>query len=266
MSENDRGQVIQSAAEVYDQFFVPALFEEWAHRVVDAAHVEPGQRILDVATGTGVLARAAAERVGPTGSVIGVDINDGMLAVARRTAPHIEWRKAAAEALPFNADSFDRVVSQFGLMFFEDRGVALREMMRVLRPGGYLAVAVWASLDTSPGYADLATLLDRLFGRQAAESLHAPFNLGDTAVLRSQFAAAGLPDVQLVTMEGTARFPSLESWMYTEIRGWTLAGTIDDGQYQLLVEQAREVLQPYITTHGAVEFSIAAHIVTAQCP
>src|SRR5688500_16775452 len=134
MDRTDRGQVNSSAAEIYESFFVPALFQEWAGRVADTAHIQLGQRVLDVACGTGVLARAAADRAGAGGSVTGLDINEGMLAVAAQKAPHIDWRQGQAEALPFEDGTFDAVVSQFGLMFFDDRAAAIREMRRVLRP------------------------------------------------------------------------------------------------------------------------------------
>jgi SAM-dependent methyltransferase len=143
MQESDRGQVSGNAAEVYEEFFVPALFREWAIRVADAADIQPGWRVLDVACGTGILARTIAERLGAKGSVVGLDLNEGMLQVAKRKAPAIEWRQGRAESLPFEAHSFDATVSQFGLMFFEDRRAALQEMARVLKPGGHLAVAVW---------------------------------------------------------------------------------------------------------------------------
>src|SRR5262245_46222255 len=155
MSQTDKGQVIASAAEVYEEFFVPALFAQWPPRVAGAARIRPGQRVLDVACGTGILARSAVALVGPNGSVTGLDINEGMLAVAERKAHGIEWRRGAAEALPFDSESFDAVVSQFGLMFFEDRRSAIKEIVRVLRPGGRLAVAVWDSYKNSPGYAAL---------------------------------------------------------------------------------------------------------------
>src|SRR5262245_21700611 len=162
------GQVSADAAEIYEEFYLPALFQEWTGRMADAAHVAPGQRVLDVACGTGVLARAVGDRVGPAGSDVGLDLNPGMLAVARRTAPAIDWRQGRAESLPFPSASFDAVLSQFGLMFFADRPAAIREMQRALRPGGHLAVAVWASLDDTPGYAAFVALLRRLFGEETA--------------------------------------------------------------------------------------------------
>jgi ubiquinone/menaquinone biosynthesis C-methylase UbiE len=119
MKAGDTGQVTRSAAEVYDEFFVPALFQPWAGRVVDEARVKPGDAVLDVACGTGVVARIAAESVGPMGSVAGLDLNEGMLAVAARRSPGVHWHHGRAEEMPFESDFFDAVVCQFGLMFFE---------------------------------------------------------------------------------------------------------------------------------------------------
>jgi SAM-dependent methyltransferase len=263
MSATERGQVTRDAAEVYEEQFVPALFQQWAPRVAGAADLRPGQRVLDVACGTGVLGREIAERVGPSGQVVGLDLNEGMLAVARRKAPGIEWRNGQAEALPFEHASFDAVVSQFGLMFFEDRPAALREMVRVLRPGGRLVVAVWASIDRLPGYAALVDLLTRLFGEDVAGAKLAPFSLGDLPTLRALLAEAALPTARIDTQVGTARFPSIASWVHTDIRGWTLADAIDDGQFARLLREAEIAFQPFVAPDGTVAFDATAHLVTA---
>lgn len=264
MNESDRGQVSRSAAQVYEEFFVPALFAQWPRRVAAAAGIGPGQRVLDVACGTGILARTAAEMTGPTGSVVGLDVNDGMLAEASRMALPVEWRHGRAESLPFANESFDAVVSQFGLMFFEDKIAALQEMARVLRPQGRMAVAVWAGLEDSPGYATLVDLLQSQIGAEAANSLRGPFSLGDRSALVDLFHEAGLSDAQVATYPGTARFPSVQDWVFTEIRGWTLADSIDDAQYARLSKAAGRALQPFVSAGGTVAFSIPAHIVTAQ--
>ncbi len=267
MDDTLEGQVTRSAAEVYEEFFLPALFRQWAPQVAEAAGLAAGQKVLDVACGTGVLAREAIKRVGPSGSVTGLDRNEGMLAVARREAPGLEWRPGRAEALPFADGAFDAVLSQFGLMFFEGRVAALKEMWRVLRPsGGRLAVAVWDALDRSPGYAAMTALLRRLFGDRIADEMRAPFVLGDPETLRSLFAQAGIPDVEVRTLDGTARYPSLEAWVRTDVRGWTLVDLIDDAQYRTLLEEAERELSPYVQGDGTVVFRSPAHIAAATKP
>ena len=136
MIKTETGRAARSPAQIYDEFFVPALFQPWTRIVLDAASIKPNQCVLDVACGTGVLACAAADRVGSGGSVVGLDPNGEMLAVAHGKSDTIEWRAGRAEAIPFPDESFDAVVSQFGMMFFENPSGALREMMRVTRPSG----------------------------------------------------------------------------------------------------------------------------------
>jgi len=260
------GQVTPDAAEVYEEFFVPALFLQWASRVVDAAQLKPGQNVVDVACGTGVLAREAARRVRPRGEGTGLDRNEGMLAVARRKAPDVDWQLGMAESLPFADGAMDAVISQFGLMFFEDRRAALKEMWRVVRPAGQIAIAVWAGLDRTPGYAAMTALLQRLFGDRVADALRAPFALGDPETLRSEFSEAGIPGIEIRTADGTARFPSIESWVHTDVKGWTLADLIDNAQYGRLLRAAQEDLATYVRRDGTVAFGCAAHIVIAAKP
>lgn len=266
MADDRTGQVTRTAAEVYEEFFVPALFLEWAARVADAAQLSPGQKVLDVACGTGVLAREVAKRIQPGGAVTGLDRNEGMLTVARRKTPDIDWRLGMAESLPFADGAIDAVVSQFGLMFFEDRIAALREMWRVLRPGGRLAVAVWDALDRTPGYAAMAALLQRLFGDRVADALRAPFALGEPETLRSLFTEAGITKIDIRTSDGTGRFPSIESWVHTDVKGWTLADLIDDAQYDELRRAAEKELTPFVQSDGTVAFRSPAHIVQAVKP
>jgi ubiquinone/menaquinone biosynthesis C-methylase UbiE len=255
----------RSPAQVYEQFFVPALFQQWGGVIADMAGVAPGHRVLDVACGTGVLACAAAERAGVDGAVTGLDPNDEMLTVARGKSARIEWRKGRAESLPFADAGFDRVASQFGLMFFDDKAAGLREMMRVLRPGGRLAVAVCDALDHSPGYAVLAELLQRLFGAAVADAFRAPFALGDRKLLRSLWEQAGIQTAQLARESGMVRFRSIEQLVSTERACvWTLGGLLDDRQFDRLLEEAEESLQPFVTADGAVAFPMPALVITAD--
>lgn len=262
MSEHVAGQVAASAAEIYEEFFIPALFADWPARVLAAVEARAGDHLLDVACGTGVLAREAVRTVAPGGSVAAIDINEGMLAVARAKSPDVSWKKGAAESLPFESASFDRVVSQFGLMFFRDPTRAIAEMLRVTCAGGKISVAVWASLESTPGYAAVAQLLDELFGSDVAKSIEVPYSMGDVQALEALFKAAGAEAPAIRTVRGTARFNSLESWIYTDIKGWTLADVIDDEGYEKMRRAAPEKLSNYVLPDGSVEFDAPAHIVT----
>ena len=271
-------------AEIYDELFVPALFAQWGPRVADAAAVAPGQRVLDVGCGTGVLACAVAERVGPTGHVVGLDPNEQMLAVARRKptgitptgitptgiaptgiAPSgITWRSGRAEALPFKDAGFDAVVSQFALMFFESKPTAIAEMLRVLRPGGRLAVAVWDSLEHAPGYLALTEVLQELFGAHVARAMHAPFALGDRHELLRFFVGAGAVGAEVQTQPGTVCFASADAMINTERACvWTLGGLLDERQFARLRQRGGDVLRPFVSSDGSVQFDCPAHIVTA---
>lgn len=262
-----KGQVTQTAADVYDRFFVPALFEPWAPRLLDlATRPDPDQHpraVLDVACGTGVLAREARRRFAEA-DVHGLDRNEGMLHTARRTEPRVEWRLSRAERLPYEDATVDVVTCQFGLMFFDDRSGAVSEMWRVLRPGGRLVVAVWADLEQTPGYRTLARLLDRLFGAEIARELHAPYCLGEEASLLSIFEEARVQGATAVTLSGEARFPSISDWLHTEIRCWTLAGRLSDSQFAALLDAARIELAEFADAMGGVAFRHDALVVRAE--
>ncbi|MCA9592034.1 MAG: methyltransferase domain-containing protein [Myxococcales bacterium] len=260
--EHAKGQVSGSAAEIYESFFLPALFSEWAARSVARARLEPGQSLLDVACGTGAVAREAKKRISAC-RVIGLDRNDGMLRVARSRAPDIEFREGRAESLPWDDGTFDAVTCQFGLMFFEDRARALSEMWRVLRRGGTLVIAVWASLEDTPGYAAMVALIQRLFGAEVASELRVPYCLGDRRELLRLLDGAGISAPDIETPTGIARFPSIDAWVHTDVRGWTLADRIDDAEYAVLLKEARTELSRFAPVEE-VSFESPAHIAVAR--
>jgi ubiquinone/menaquinone biosynthesis C-methylase UbiE len=256
---------VRSPAEVYDARFVPALFAHWGPVVAAAADVQKGDRVLDVACGTGAATIAAAEIAGNSGSVVGLDANPDMLAVARRKPANIEWLEGRAEALPLPDGSFDAVVSQFGFMFFDDKPAALREMMRVLRPGGRLAVAVCDAVETSPGYGAFARLLDRLFGRQVGDAFRAPFALGDAEKLAGLCRDAGIADAEVTQHNRPVRFTSIEAMVSTERACvWTLGGVLNDDQFVRLLEESETVLRPFVGNGNMVEFDMPSLIITAR--
>lgn len=247
---------------------VPALFGQWSSKVADAAQIGPGHRVLDVACGTGILTREAASRTGPAGFVAGVDPSLAMLEVAKGLAPAVEWRQGVAESLPFPDESFDAVVSQFGLMFFTDRLEALRQALRVLTPKGAVAVAVWDSLENMPAYATEVMLLERLAGRRAADALRAPFVLGDRDDLLTLFADAGVASVEVTTDRGMAQFPSVRVMVEADLRGWlpVMGVVLPEERIARILDEAEHVFGPYVTTDGTVAFDCFAHIVSGTKP
>lgn len=257
------GQVSSSAAEVYEQFFVPALFGQWVEPMLDAVSPAEGDRLLDVGTGTGAVARAALARVGATGSVVAVDPNEGMLAVAARLAPSVDIRRGVGEHLPLSVDEVDCVTCQFALMFIEDPARAIAEMARVIRPAGRVAVATWAAVEESPGYAAMVDLLGEILGDWAAQAIRAPFCIGTPDQLGDLMRPL-FPDVVVRRHQGQARFASLDEWMHTDIRGWTLADNVDDEQFIQLLDCARARLNGFVGPDGQVSFATPALIATAS--
>jgi SAM-dependent methyltransferase len=256
---------VRPPAEVYEAEFVPALFRPFGPVVADVAGIAAGQRVLDVACGTGALTRTVAARVGATGAVLGLDANPEMLAVARRLDTTIEWIDGRAEALPLLDASVDAVVSQFGLMFFDDRVRALSEMRRVLRPGGHLAVAVCDAVERSAGYGALAALLGRLFGDKVAGAFRAPFAIGDADLLAALARQAALPYVEVLSRSATVRFASIDALVSTERACiWTLGGLLDVGLFERLLHEARRVLAPFVQRDGSVAFEMPALIIATR--
>jgi SAM-dependent methyltransferase len=254
-----------AAAKAYEALFVPALFGQWATQVADTAQLQSGQRVLDVACGTGVLSREVLARVGSEGTVAGLDANPGMLATAREITPGVDWTQGVAESLPYPDNSFDTVISQFGLMFFTDRSQAIAEMRRVLVPGGRLVVAVWDCLDNIPAYAALVALLERQAGTAAADALRAPFVLGHRQLLANVFVDGGVTPTDITAYPGVAQFPSLSAMVDAELRGWLpiMGVVLAERQMARMLQQAQTVLGPYVTAEGRLVFAMPALLVSA---
>lgn len=259
-----------SAAEIYERHMVPAIFGPWAEDLLALATPKPGERVLDVACGTGIVARLVVQRVGPNGTVVGLDLNPGMLAVARTIpVPHaaqIEWREGNVSAIPFPDATFDLALCQQGLQFFPDRLAALREMRRVLVRGGRLALSVWRPMQHSPGFAALATALGRFIAPEAAAIMQGPFALGSADDLRILMTDAGFVDVVVQPAAKALRFPSPEEFVGRYVAATPLAAVVakanDDARAALTTEVGAS-LKSYVD-HQGLAFPIETHLVLAH--
>lgn len=254
---------LKQTARAYEDLLVPALFEPWAEKMAALSEPVPGEKVADVACGTGVLARTMAGRVGPGGSVTGLDPNPGMLAVAAEKNPDIEWREARAEAIPVDDGAFDLVVSQFGLMLFEEPEKALREMCRVLRQGGRTFVAVFDSLGAMPAYAAAADVYEEIVGPSVGDALRFPFSMGDPGELEALFERAGISNTVVTTHGSSARFDNVRHMVLSDVKGWfPFAGIhLDDDTIERVEERMGSRLSNYIGPDGHVRFDVSIHVV-----
>jgi SAM-dependent methyltransferase len=201
-------QTSANPALIYDSYFVPAVHGPWADVLLERLSPVEGERALDVACGTGAVTLRLAEWVGPHGSVTGLDISPGMLEVARsKPVPDgaaIEWVQGAADHLPFVAESFDLVVCQQSVQFFPDRGAAIREMRRVLTPGGRVGISVWAEQDPRSLYCQFDAALERYLGAPLEKV--GPMSFGDPDALGSLLEDAGFSNIFVESIECPVRF------------------------------------------------------------
>ena len=246
-----------TAAEAYEAFLVPAIFEPWARTALRARPPAPGSRVLDVACGTGIGARLAAAVVGRTGRVIGVDADAGMLSVARKPSGRladapIEWLHANALDLPFEASAFDVLICLEGLQFFPDRSAGLREMRRVLRPGGALVGTVWGPLEQNPGHLAVSEALRRFVSADAARLL--PFALPEADAIRALVLGAGFREVTVDVHSLHFAIPSADALV-----DWSAAGgptmrhnlaLLPDDRRREFYELVAARLSPYRTGQG----------------
>ena len=256
--------------EAYEKYLVPAIFKPLAIRLIEMAQLQPGESVLDVACGTGIVARLAAQQVAHDGRVAGLDLNPNMLTVARTVAsgtqPQIDWRAGNVAEMPFGDDSFDVVLCQCGLQFVPDRLRALREMYRALKPGGRLLLTLPRPLQTYPSYIVLAEALERYAGPEVAAIINAPFALGKAEELRSLLVGAGFQNIHIRIEIDTVRFPSAEEFVRRQVMGSPLAGPVSqigDDARSSIVAHVATALRPYTDDDGLAT-PMETHFVVAQ--
>jgi SAM-dependent methyltransferase len=257
-------QIPIEAAELYESAFVPGFFAQWSPTLCEMAGVTAGSTVLDVACGTGIAARTAADLVGPRGRVVGVDINRSMLTVAERVRPDIEWRQADAGSLPFDSQTFDVVLCQMAMMFFADREGALAELARVVKPGGTVAVAVPGALREQPAFEPFVELAARLTGPEAMSLLTTYFVCGEPGDLERHFRGAGLTVTETRSVMGTYAAPSIDAAVTTEVESTPLIERISDAVYDELRRQTRDLWRAHESPNGSLAAPFASRFATAR--
>jgi ubiquinone/menaquinone biosynthesis C-methylase UbiE len=244
----------ESPAQNYQRYFVPTIGGPVADDLIAAAGLKPGERVLDVACGTGVIARLAAEKVGPDGSVTGLDVNPGMIAVARAATPEglaIDWHEASAESMPLPDESFDVVFCQMGLQFMSNKLAALSEMRRVLVAGG-------RALINTPGpkpplFAVMTEELGRHIGPEPARFGEVVFSLNDPDELQELMRAAGFRDASASARPKRLHLPLPADflWQYTASTPMAdgVAGAGEDA-CEALERSVVDRWQPFVTDDG----------------
>jgi ubiquinone/menaquinone biosynthesis C-methylase UbiE len=262
-------QLEGTSAELYERYLVPAVTRPWARDLVGRVELHTGDCVLDVACGTGVIARLAAAEVGESGRVAAADVNSGMLAVGRSlpqpSGAAIEWYEASADALPFGDGEFDVVLCQLGLQFFPDPSAALREVRRVLVDAGRAGVSVFAAIEQNPAAYALSAALDRHLGEGASRAKRSEHALADSGELRELFVTAGFTDVRIETVALTVRFASVDQWVRIQLSATPLAALQAEGDdiVACVCAEIGAALAAYTQADGFA-FPQQAHVALAQ--
>jgi ubiquinone/menaquinone biosynthesis C-methylase UbiE len=268
MTASPQGLFTSSLPELYERFLVAPLFRPFAQDLLDRAGLTENDWVLDVACGTGIVARLAQETVRDRGRVVGIDASRAMLAMARGVAPAIDWREGDAARLPVgNEETFDLVACHQGLQFFGDKPAALREMRRVLAPRGRVALGVWRAVGEIPLIRDLQRAAEPHL-HQVVDQRH---SLGDPEAIRHLLVEAGFDAVHVVTVTYTIRMS--EGAVFSRLNAMALVGMspaakamTDDQRAQMITAIANDsatAIQPYLDGTDLV-FNLVSNVATAR--
>jgi ubiquinone/menaquinone biosynthesis C-methylase UbiE len=275
MSGHEHWQMDASTPELYERYLVPAITSIWAADLLDRVALKPHESVLDVACGTGAVIRLAAQQ-GHSGRLAGIDLNSGMLGVARSmpfNGPPIEWHEGSALDLPFPAASFDVVLCQLGLQFFPDRPLALRQVARVLRPGGRTGMSVYSAIERTPAAHAFVQALDKHLGPDASRTKRAEHIFPDPEEVRSLVEEAGFDDVEVTTVAKQINFPSMLDYVRFQLMATPMATLIkdkDDAQRDQVIaaiaSDAASCLDPAMLQNGRLTFPQESHVAIAVLP
>jgi ubiquinone/menaquinone biosynthesis C-methylase UbiE len=253
--QQEQYQLSGNAAELYERYAVRHFMGPWAPGLVALAALQPGERVLDLACGTGLVARLAAAHVGLTGTITGLDLNSGMLAVARSMPPppgaRVTWIEGSAEAIDLPDASFEVILCQQGFQFFPDKPRALWEMRRVLAPRGRVFLSVWKS--AGPYNFAVAEALERHVGVETATRYRAQRLVPDAEELHRLLVDAGFCEVQVRPSIMKIRLPRVEEFVLCHLSAMPLAGVVTALGMERRAALARQVgraLQSYADGDG----------------
>jgi len=252
--------ITDDLVRVHEQYLVPAVYAQWAGRVAEIAEIELGHQVLDVACGTGTLARAAHLETGLNGKVVGLDISEKMLESARRQSRSIDWQIGDATSMPFEKRRFDRVLCQFSLMFIANRVATIKEMLRVCKPDGFVVLATWGPLQQGGAYDLLIKLINNYSGAHAAQKLATPWTLGKPGAMDSLLLSSGVNEYECHERVGQACYPSMKAFIETHLR---LAGEFDqlnDETLREITNAANRQLHSFLSPRGQLITHLDANI------
>lgn len=268
------GFLAGTTPERYDAFVRP-IMAPFVEAALDAARLHAGQTVLDLACGTGFVARAAAARVGPTGRVVGVDLNAAMLAVAVRhekigrheaaAGAPVEWRQASADDLPLPDASFDAVVCQQGMQFFPDLARAAAEAVRVSRDRARVVATVWSDLEMSPYFHAQFHAVEKILGPEEVSTFISAVSAGDR--VEAAFRAAGLRDVARRKVVAQVHIPSLDTFIHGHLTAVPWGAAIAEsrpGGLTAAVESMVAELAPHVEADGSMTATFVSDLVSGR--
>ncbi|WP_027571805.1 class I SAM-dependent methyltransferase [Bradyrhizobium sp. WSM1743] len=227
MSAHEHWQMDASAPELYERYLVPAITSLWANDLLDRISPKRGESVLDIACGTGIVARLIEQR-GQSARVVGLDLNTAMLAIARTKSAKVEWIEGSALDLPFAADSFNVVLCQLGLQFFPDRLLALKEMVRVLKPAGRAGFSVYSAIERTPAAYAFVQALDKCLGEEASRTKRSEHLSCDAEEIANWTKQAGFDFVDVAAVTKQIEFPSMLDYVRFQLTATPMAGLLKD--------------------------------------
>jgi SAM-dependent methyltransferase len=257
-------EISDELVTMHEQYLVPAIYAQWASRVAEIAEIDLGQHVLDVACGTGTLARAIQLETGLTGKIIGLDSNEKMLASAQAHSRGIEWQLGDATAMPFEKNRFDRVMCQFALMFITNRVAVIKEMLRVCKPDGLVVLATWGPLHHGGAYDALIKLVNRYLGSHAALKLSSPWALGKPGVMDALLLTSGVNEYECHQRVGQASYPSLRAFIEVHLRLVGEFNNLNEQSIDEIFSAADKELHPFLASGGQLVAQLNANIFTVK--